>query len=163
MKKFLFYFLLGTAVFAEIPKRIESNIYKASLNVDEKNEYVKDQRRAYNRIESKGKKAGLTEAQIDSAVQELEKKYGNNYEVIYKYFSLDIKEIEKQEKIKIERKKIEKKYEESYKKEISKSTLPTKVKRYIEDTAAKKYPTSYQERVRYVNELTDFYNFIKKN
>lgn len=162
MKKLFLYFLLTSAIFAEVPKRIETNIYQESLNRDEKNKFVREQRRAYERLEKKGLESGMTKEQIDKKVIQMEQEYGYNYEVIYKYFVRDLDGIQKKAKIENQRKETEKKYEVVYKKEIQTVKLPEKIKSYIETSAAKKYPNSYQDRVRYMQELTEFYNFIKK-
>lgn len=162
MKKLFLYFLLVTAIFAEVPKRIESNIQREASDEDEKNKFVREQRRAYESIERKGLQSGMTKDEIERKVIKMEQEFGCNYEVIYKYFVRDLNDIKKQIKAETKNIELEKKYQVTYKEEIKTSKLPEKIKKYIENSAEKKYPNSYKERVRYMEELTEFYNFIKK-
>ncbi|MGL5314889.1 MAG: hypothetical protein ACRC92_16675, partial [Peptostreptococcaceae bacterium] len=91
MKRYLLsLFLMSTLCFAVVPERVSNNIEKDSFTKDNSSLYVRDQNRAYNRIVSLGKKEGLSEDKIDNEVKRLEKKYGTDYEIIYKNFYYNV-------------------------------------------------------------------------
>ncbi|MGL5315061.1 hypothetical protein [Cetobacterium sp. ZWU0022] len=161
-KKILLIFFISTLCLANIPRRVNSNIEKNSFTRDNANLYIRDQERAYNRILSLGKKEGLSEEKIDTEVKRLEKRYGADYEIIYKNFYYSVKELSKNEKKIVEAKKINEEKKEEYKELIKKSELPSEIRGYIEKEATNKYPDNYSERVKYSEELIKFYNFIKK-
>ena len=98
MKKFLLYFITSTVLIANVPERVNNNIEKNSYTQDNSNIYVRDQERAYKRIISLGEKEGLSKEKTDSEVIRLEKKYGTDYEIIYKHFYYDVKEVSKKER-----------------------------------------------------------------
>ena len=162
MKKFLLYFIISTVLIANVPERVNNNIEKNSYTQDNSNIYVRDQERAYKRIISLGEKEGLSKEKIDSEVIRLEKKYGTDYEIIYKHFYYDVKEISGKEKKNEEVRKINEEKKIVYKKVIDESKIPENIKKYIDIQAQKKYPNDYSQRVKYVEELIEFYNFIKK-
>ena len=162
MKKFLLYFIVSTVLIANVPERVNNNIEKNSYTQDNSNIYVRDQERAYKRIISLGEKEGLSKEKIDSEVIRLEKKYGTDYEIIYKHFYYDVKEISGKEKKNEEVRKINEEKKIVYKKVIDESKIPENIKKYIDIQAQKKYPNDYSQRVKYVEELIEFYNFIKK-
>lgn len=162
MKKILLYFIISTLLLANIPERVNNNIEKNSYTQDNSNIYVRDQERAYKRIVSLGEKEGLSKEKVDGEVIRLEKKYGTDYEIIYKHFYYEIKEISKQEKKNEENKKINDEKKVEYKKIIKESKVPENIKNYIDNQAQKKYPKDYSQRVKYTEELIEFYNFIKK-
>lgn len=162
MKKFLLYFIVSTVLIANVPERVNNNIEKNSYTQDNSNIYVRDQERAYKRIISLGEKEGLSKEKTDSEVIRLEKKYGTDYEIIYKHFYYDVKEISGKEKKNEEVRKINEEKKIVYKKVIDESKIPENIKKYIDIQAQKKYPNDYSQRVKYVEELIEFYNFIKK-
>lgn len=162
MKKFLLYFIISTVLIANIPERVNNNIEKNSYTQDNSSIYVRDQERAYKRIVSLGEKEGLSKEKIDNEVIRLEKKYGTDYEIIYKHFYYDIKEVSKKEKKNEEIKKINNEKKIEYKKIMKESKLPENIKTYIDNQAQNKYPNDYFQRVKYTEELIEFYNFIKK-
>lgn len=161
-KKILSLVLVSTVVFANIPNRVVDNIENDSILKDNSNIYVRDQERAYKRIVSLGEKEGLSKEKIDNEVIRLEKKYGTDYEIIYKHFYYDIKEVSKKEKKNEEIKKINNEKKIEYKKIMKESKLPENIKAYIDNQAQNKYPNDYFQRVKYTEELIEFYNFIKK-
>lgn len=161
-KKILSLVLVSTVVFANIPNRVVDNIENDSILKDNSNIYVRDQERAYKRIVSLGEKEGLSKEKIDSEVIRLEKKYGTDYEIIYKHFYYDVKEVSKKEKKNEEIKKINNEKKIEYKKIMKESKLPENIKAYIDNQAQNKYPNDYFQRVKYTEELIEFYNFIKK-
>lgn len=162
MKKILLYFIISAAIMANIPERISNNIEKNSYTQDSSNIYVRDQERAYKRIVSLGEKEGLSKEKIDNEVARLEKKYGTDYEIIYKHFYYDVKEVSKKDKKNEEIKKINNEKKIEYKKIMKESKLPENIKTYIDNQAQNKYPNDYFHRVKYTEELIEFYNFIKK-
>lgn len=162
MKKFLLYFIVSTLLIANVPERVNNNIEKNSYTQDNSNIYVRDQERAYKRIVSLGEKEGLSKEKIETEVVRLEKKYGTDYEIIYKHFFYDVKEVSKKEKKNEEIRKVNEEKKVVYKKMIDESKIPENIKSYIDIQAQKKYPNDYSQRVKYVEELIEFYNFIKK-
>ena len=162
MKKFLLYFIVSTLLIANVPERVNNNIEKNSYTQDNSSIYVRDQERAYKRIVSLGEKEGLSKEKIETEVVRLEKKYGTDYEIIYKHFFYDVKEVSKKEKKNEEIRKVNEEKKVVYKKVIEESKIPENVKSYIDIQAQKKYPNDYSQRVKYVEELIEFYNFIKK-
>lgn len=160
--KFLLYFVISTLLMANIPERVSNNIEKKSFTQDNSSIYVRDQERAYRRIVSLGEKEGLSKDRIDDEVLKLEKKYGANYEVIYKYFSYNIKSVTQKEKEIEKNKKINDEMKIEYKKIMDESKIPENIKDYIDNEAKNKYPKDYIQRVKYMEELMKFYNFIKK-
>lgn len=162
MKKFLLYFIVSTLLIANVPERVNNNIEKNSHTQDNSNIYVRDQERAYKRIVSLGEKEGLSKEKIETEVVRLEKKYGTDYEIIYKHFFYDVKEVSKKEKKNEEIRKVNEEKKVVYKKVIEESKIPENIKSYIDIQAQKKYPNDYSQRVKYVEELIEFYNFIKK-
>ncbi|MGL5745033.1 MAG: hypothetical protein ACRCXX_07780 [Cetobacterium sp.] len=163
MKRYLLsLFLMSTLCFAVVPERVSNNIEKDSFTKDNSSLYVRDQNRAYNRIVSLGKKEGLSEDKIDNEVKRLEKKYGTDYEIIYKNFYYDVKELLKNQKKAEEIRKINEEKKEEYNVLIKKNEMPSDIKEYIEKSAESRYPDNYSERVKYTEDLIKFYNFIKK-
>jgi len=163
MKKYLLsIFLISTLSFANLPKRVSDNIERDTVTQDNRNLYIREQKRAYMRILSLGKKEGLTEENIDEQVKILEKRYGTNYEIIYKNFYYDVKELSKNEKKKEKYKKINEDKKEEYNTMLKNVDIPSDIKEYIEKLGENKYPNNYSERVKYSEELINFYNFIKK-
>ncbi|MGL5349070.1 MAG: hypothetical protein ACRDA0_00620 [Cetobacterium sp.] len=163
MKRYLLsLFLMSTLCFAVVPERVSNNIEKDSFTKDNSNLYVRDQNRAYNRILSLGKKEGLSEDKIDNEVKSLEKKYGTDYEIIYKNFYYNVKELSKNQKKAEEIRKINEEKKEEYNVLIKKNEMPSDIKEYIEKSAESRYPDNYSERVKYTEDLIKFYNFIKK-
>lgn len=162
MKKFLLYFIVSTLLIANVPERVNNNIEKNSYTQDNWNIYVRDQERAYKRIVSLGEKEGLSKEKIETEVVRLEKKYGTDYEIIYKHFFYEVKEVSKKEKKNEEIRKVNEEKKVVYKKVIEESKIPENIKSYIDIQAQKKYPNDYSQRVKYVEELIEFYNFIKK-
>lgn len=162
MKKFLLYFIISTVLIANVPERVNNNIERDSYTQDNSNIYVRDQERAYKRIISLGEKEGLSKEKIDNEVIRLEKKYGTDYEIIYKHFYYDLKEISKKEKENKEIKKINNEKKIEYKKIIEESKLPEDIKSYIDNQAQKRYLNDYFQRIKYTEELIEFYYFIKK-
>lgn len=163
MKRYLLsLFLMSTLCFAVVPERVSNNIEKDSFTKDNSSLYVRDQNRAYNRILSLGKKEGLSEDKIDNEVKRLEKKYGTDYEIIYKNFYYDVKELLKNQKKAEEIRKINEEKKEKYNVLIKKNEMPSDIKEYIEKSAESRYPDNYSERVKYTEDLIKFYNFIKK-
>ncbi|MGL5931670.1 MAG: hypothetical protein ACRCY7_02025 [Cetobacterium sp.] len=163
MKKYLLgVFLMSTLCFANIPERVSSNIEREALLEDNRNLYIRTQERAYNRIISLGKKEGLSEDKIDNEVKRLEKKYGTDYEIIYKNFYYNVKELSKNQKKAEEIRKINEEKKEEYNVLIKKNEMPSDIKEYIEKSAEGRYPDNYSERVKYTEDLIKFYNFIKK-
>lgn len=154
--------LFSVVTLADIPERVSDNIEKNSFEKDSSNLYVRDQKRAYNRIVSLGKKEGLTTEKVDEEVRRLEKKYGTDYEIVYKNFYYNVKELSKNEKRIEESKKINEEKKEEYKGLIKKVDIPSNIKEYIEKSAESRYPNNYSERVKYTEDLIKFYNFIKK-
>ncbi|MGL5901166.1 MAG: hypothetical protein ACRCZO_00635, partial [Cetobacterium sp.] len=82
--------LFSLTAFGNVPDRVYYNIERESSNQDNRNLYIRTQERAYNRIVSLGKKEGLSEDKIDNEVKRLEKKYGTDYEIIYKNFYYNV-------------------------------------------------------------------------
>ncbi|MGL4954495.1 MAG: hypothetical protein ACRC4Y_03335 [Cetobacterium sp.] len=163
MKRYLLsLFLMSTLCFAVVPERVSNNIEKDSFTKDNSSLYVRDQNRAYNRIVSLGKKEGLSEDKIDNEVKRLEKKYGTDYEIIYKNFYYNVKELSKNQKKAEEIRKINEEKREEYNVLIKKNEMPSDIKEYIEKSAESRYPDNYSERVKYTEDLIKFYNFIKK-
>lgn len=162
MKKFLLYFIVSTLLIANVPERVNNNIEKNSYTQDNSSIYVRDQERAYKRIVSLGEKEGLSKEKIETEVVKLEKKYGTDYEIIYKHFFYDVKEVSKKEKKNEEIRKVNEEKKVVYKKVIQESKIPENIKSYIDIQAQKKYPNDYSQRVKYIEELIEFYNFIKK-
>lgn len=162
MKFFLLYLVISTFIMANIPERINNNIEKNSYTQENSSLYARDQKRVYKRIVSLGEKEGLSKEKIDNEVIRLEKKYGTDYEIIYKHFYYDIKEVSKKEKKNEEIKKINNEKKIEYKKIMKESKLPENIKVYIDNQAQNKYPNDYFQRVKYTEELIEFYNFIKK-
>ncbi|MGL4903837.1 MAG: hypothetical protein ACRC3I_12335 [Cetobacterium sp.] len=163
MKRYLLsLFLMSTLCFAVVPERVSNNIEKDSFTKDNSSLYVRDQNRAYNRILSLGKKEGLSEDKIDNEVKRLEKKYGTDYEIIYKNFYYNVKELSKNQKKAEEIRKINEEKKEEYNVLIKKNEMPSDIKEYIEKSAESRYPDNYSERVKYTEDLIKFYNFIKK-
>lgn len=161
-KKILSLVLVSTVVFANIPNRVVDNIENDSILKDNSSIYVRDQERAYKRIVSLGEKEGLSKEKIDNEVARLEKKYGTDYEIIYKHFYYDVKEVSKKERKNEEIKKINNEKKIEYKKIIKESKIPENIKSYIDKQAQNKYPNDYSQRIKYTEELIEFYNFIKK-
>lgn len=160
--KLCMFFLLSLSLLANIPERVSQNIEKNSYTEDKANIYVRDQERAYKRIVTLGKKEGLDKETIDREVKKLEKKYGTNYEIIYKYFYYDVKEIYKEEEKVKEKTKINENMKKEYNAIIIEAKIPDNIKEYIENKGKEKYPNNYSERVNYTKELMEFYYFIKK-
>lgn len=164
MKKYLLLFIIlfSTASLASVSERVNNNIERNSFEQDNSSSYIRDQKRAYNRIISLGKKEGLSEDKIDNEVKRLEKKYGTNYEIIYKNFYYNVKELSKNQKKAEEIRKINEEKKEEYNVLIKKNEMPSDIKEYIEKSAESRYPDNYSERVKYTEDLIKFYNFIKK-
>lgn len=154
--------LFSLTAFGNVPDRVYYNIERESSSQDNRNLYIRTQERAYNRIISLGKKEGLSEDKIDNEVKRLEKKYGTDYEIIYKNFYYNVKELSKNQKKSEEIKKINEEKKEEYKVLIKRSEMPSDVKEYIEKSAEGRHPDNYSERVKYTEDLIKFYNFIKK-
>ncbi|MGL5377281.1 MAG: hypothetical protein ACRDAT_03135 [Cetobacterium sp.] len=164
MKKHLMtmVFLFSITAFGNISERVYQKIENEAITQDDRNLYIRTQERAYNRILSLGKKSGLSLDKIDDEVLRLEKRYGADYEIIYKNFYYNVKEMTKeQEKLEkdIQLNKVKK---EEYKKIITTTKIPLKVMAYIEAEAEKKYAENYSERVKYIEELINFYNYLNK-
>ncbi|MGL5057039.1 MAG: hypothetical protein ACRC0V_01155 [Fusobacteriaceae bacterium] len=164
MKKYLVVviFLFSVVTFANVSERVYGNIEREATNQDNRSLYIKTQERAYGRILSLGKKEGLSFDRIESEVLRLEKRYGTDYEIIYKNFYYNVKELTKKQKNldrNIELNKVKKK---EYEEIIKETKIPLKVSSYIEKEAEKKYPENYSERVKYIEELIKFYNYLNK-
>ncbi|MGL5315346.1 MAG: hypothetical protein ACRC92_18965, partial [Peptostreptococcaceae bacterium] len=89
--------------------------------------YFRDQKIAYDRILSLGKKESLSEDKIEEEVKRLEKRYGTDYEIIYKNFYYNVKELSKNEKRIEESKKINEEKKEEYKGLIKKVDIPSNI------------------------------------
>ncbi|MGL5989378.1 hypothetical protein [Cetobacterium sp.] len=154
--------LFSITVFGNIPDRVYNNIEREATDQDNRSLYIRTQERAYGRILSLGKKEGLSFDRIESEVLRLEKRYGTDYETIYKNFYYNVKELAKKQKNldrNIELNKVKKK---EYEKIIGETKIPLKVSSYIQKEAEKKYPENYSERVKYIEELIKFYNYLNK-
>lgn len=160
--KLIIFFVISIMAIGNVPDRINENIDMNSLIQDNKRLYIRNQERAYKRIVSLGEKEGLSKEKIDNEVARLEKKYGTDYEIIYKHFYYDVKEVSKKDKKNEEIKKINNEKKIEYKKIMKESKLPENIKVYIDNQAQNKYPNDYFQRVKYTEELIEFYNFIKK-
>ena len=160
--KILLYFMISTLLIANTPERINNNIENSSYTQDNRSAYIRDQKRAYKRIVSLGEKEGFSKEKIDEEVFKLEKRYGTDYEIIFKYFSYNIKDISSKEKQIEKDKKMNSEMKIEYTKKIKEAKIPENIKEYIENKAQIKYPNNYSEQIKYTQELIEFYNFIKK-
>ncbi|WP_297598146.1 hypothetical protein [uncultured Cetobacterium sp.] len=162
MKRLLIFLSLTSTLFCQIPARVETNIFQESLNQDRGNGYVRDQKRAFERIVKSGEKNGLTTQEIDEIVISLEKVYGKNYEVIYKYFSYELKDKSEEKRQRTQKNKKNEEYKVKYDDSLKVVKVPQNVKEYIVNHAKNRYPDDYEERLSYTEELIEFYNFLKK-
>ncbi|MGL4989247.1 MAG: hypothetical protein ACRC5F_08420, partial [Cetobacterium sp.] len=144
MKKYLIVtmFLFSIAAFGNIPERVSLNIEREATTQDNRNLYIRTQERAYNRIISLGKKEGLTLDKLENEIIKFEKRFGTDYEVIYKHFYYDIKKVAKEQKEIEKNIEINEASKKEYNKILEEVKIPLEVRDYIEKTAVKKHPTN---------------------
>lgn len=165
MKKLIFFMLCSIVLKGEIPLEVKKEISANALRADEKIEFKRDQERAYLRIIALKNENKLTDKEFNEKIQFLKKRYGKNYNVLYKYFARDLEEsrirLAESQKIKNEKIIENKKAKKNYENKMAENILPIRVIEYINEKSEEKYKDDYVKRVEYQENLKEFYFFIK--
>lgn len=161
MKKIIILFCLSSLNILGngIPEDVKNNILKDSVTKMNRVEYKNDQIRAYKRIIFLKEKEKMSNEKFENKIHYLEKKYGTDYETIYKNFSKDIEIKSEEKKLKKEKNKVyEKKYYED-----KLENVPLNIQAYIDKKSKEKYRDDFEKRLEYKKNIEEFYEFIRKN
>lgn len=165
MKKIIFFMLCSVILKGEIPLEVKKEISSNALRADDKIEFKRDQERAYLRIIALKNENKLTDEEFNRKIKFLKKRYGKNYNILYKYFARDLEEsritLAESQKIKNEKIIENKKAKKNYENKMAENILPIRVIEYINEKSEEKYKDDYVKRVEYQENLKEFYFFIK--